>query len=742
MTDLLKKSIMMVLIVPLWTFISGCGSGGGGGGADSSGTTSKISGTVIDGPVIGARVALVNSNGKSLIAIKTGTDATYSISVPDGTTYPLRVSVTGGTDKVTEEAPAAMDSLIQDASQTTANVTPMTTLIYQAVIAKAGNLDQMTSTMLADAKKNVITQFGFGIDAESSTIDPIATPVDSGNVSSMVRSSEALAETARRAVGSDQTTVAQVLTLMGEDLADGYIDGKKNGADLANTLPSGFTATTIASAVAQQKVAVGLEVLANDMTVTKSDGTELSAATTRTLLSEGVNRIVPTLSSSAALSKMDQMPLSRNQWTQMMTDLGNVIKIQSTLGESTSTLSALESEARNLQPGQPSTGKLNTTLTSNAISGVDTITSNLKTSQFATTLISSAAAAVGPPGSFTISGAILDGPVIGAIITIKDSTDTTILGTTTSGADARYVMTLPSGASFPLHVSSSGGTNQISGETAASMDSYVIDANQTTANLSPITSVMYHAARSAAGRLVSVTATIAALIKTGIIDEFGFGIDAQDSTFDPITSPIRSGNVASVVRASPALAETIRRAAGPETTTVSQSFAMLGEDMADGTLNGTNNGATILSTAPTGFNITSLITAIMQHKAIVAVEVANNSLKTTYRDGTQISASDVLTALSKAVNTLVPSVTTSNATTTMAALLVSTRQNLQITEDITEALKEQSTRGVSTTNLTALQTAAASLQSAQTGAGVVSTSVIDAAAVTATSLTNSIRNGT
>ncbi|MBF0175196.1 MAG: hypothetical protein HQL83_17435 [Magnetococcales bacterium] len=426
----------------------------------------------------------------------------------------------------------------------------------------------------------------------------------------------------------------------------------------------------------------------------------------------------------------------------MMTDLGNVIKIQSTLGESTSTLSALESEARNLQPGQPSTGKLNTTLTSNAISGVDTITSNLKTSQFATTLISSAAAAVGPPGSFTISGAILDGPVIGAIITIKDSTDTTILGTTTSGADARYVMTLPSGASFPLHVSSSGGTNQISGETAASMDSYVIDANQTTANLSPITSVMYHAARSAAGRLVSVTATIAALIKTGIIDEFGFGIDAQDSTFDPITSPIRSGNVASVVRASPALAETIRRAAGPETTTVSQSFAMLGEDMADGTLNGTNNGATILSTAPTGFNITSLITAIMQHKAIVAVEVANNSLKTTYRDGTQISASDVLTALSKAVNTLVPSVTTSNATTTMAALLVSTRQNLQITEDITEALKEQSTRGVSTTNLTALQTAAASLQSAQTGAGVVSTSVIDAAAVTATSLTNSIRNGT
>ncbi|MBF0110771.1 MAG: hypothetical protein HQL76_16515 [Magnetococcales bacterium] len=738
MADTLKKAIAAALVLPLWTSISACGGGGG----DSGGATSvTVSGTVIDGPVIGARVTLIDSNGKSLIAIKTGTDAQYSIVVPDGATYPLRVTVSGGTDKITEEAPAAMDSLIASASQTTANITPMTTLIHQAVIANAGNLARMTDAMLAEAKTNVVAQFGFGIDAESSTIDPIATPADSGNIASMVRSSVAVAETVRRAVGSDQTSVAQVFAVLGEDLADGTIDGKKSGTDLANALPTGFNAATIAATVVQQKIAVGLEVLANAMTVTKSDGTELSAAKTKTLLSEAVYRVIPSVSASTALERMDRMTVSQKQLTQMMTDIGNVTKIQSNLGESTTTLTDLEQAAGNLQAGQPGKDRLDSGVTSRATSAVDTVTSNIKTSQYAASVISSSVAAVGPSGFFTVSGAVLDGPVVGATITIKDRSDATVLGTTTSGSDARYVLTLPTGASFPLHVASSGGTNQITGETAADMDSYVIDANQTTANISPITTVMYHAARFSAGSLAGVTATIASLVKTGILAEFGFGIDTQDSGFDPITSPIRTSNVASVVRASPALAETIRRTAGPGTTSVGQSLAVLGEDMADGTLNGVYNGATITSTPPTGFSATSLVTATMQHKAVIAVEVANNSLKTTNADGTQVTAANVLTALSKAVNTLEPSVTTSSATTTLAALLVSASQELQITDDLTEALQKQSTLGIDTTNLTALQTAAASLQATQTGAGVVSTSIIDAATISATSATDSIKNG-
>ncbi|MBF0603080.1 MAG: hypothetical protein HQL07_05235 [Nitrospirae bacterium] len=738
---MIKKAVITALLLPLWIYVSGCGgASNSGGGSGSSSTT--VSGVVIDGPVTSSIVTFTDGNGKFIIAAKTGADAQYSISIPIGTSFPLHVSTSGGTDRVSEEAPAAMDSLVADASQTTANVTPMTSLVYRAVVANAGNLDKVTAPMIATAKKDVVAKFGFGIDAENSGIDPVTSAVNANTITSVIRSSEAMAETIRRAVGPNQTTVAQVLTILGEDMADGYLDGKKGGADLTHTMPTGFDASTIATTVAQQKVAVGLEVVANQLTVTKSDGSELSLADSKTQLSRAVNRVVSTVSASTALDKMNQMPLSENQVTQVTTDINDAIKVHGILGESTSALTALGTAAKNLKAGQAGIDRIDTLVASTATSTVDTVTSNVKNSTYATSVLSSAVATVGPPGTVTVSGIVVDGPVVGATVTIRDNTDGTVLGTAVTGADARYVLIIPAGSSFPLHLSSSGGTDKVSGATAAQMDSYVIDANQTTANITPLTTVLYHAAVNAVGGLRYMTATSVSQVKTEMMAQFGFGIDAQEVELDPVTSPIRSGNVVSVVRSAEAMGETMRRAVGSSATAVTRALAVIGADMSDGTLDGLKNGVTIAETLETGLSAVDLSIVVTQHKAIVGVEAANNSLKVTQSDSTQVTASNVLTKLSLASHTLEPSVAQATAATSMAALLISTKQKAQLTADLTDALTYQTSQGATTTALTALQTATDSMVSGQTGAGVVSTTVIDTAASATKTITDGIKNGT
>lgn len=733
MARTLKKAAIAAMVFPLWFAATGCGGGGGGGSSTSS---NSVSGAVIDGPVTGATVTVRDKSGTVVGTTTTSSDATYTISVPSGTAFPLRISISGGTDQVTGGTPAPMDSLVTDSSQTTANVTPITSVVYNAVVGTAGSLDKVTTAMVTTTKATVVAKYGFGVDAENSSNDPMTTPVTASNVSSMVRSSEAMAETVRRAVGSDPTKVGQVFTIIGKDVA---------GISQTAALPTGFTATTVNSAlaqVAQQKVAVGMEVASNTMAVTKPDGTQYSATDAKNQLAKAVNQMAPSLSVSAASTKMDQMPVSTNQLAQVNADITNATTVLTSLGVDTTPMTALAGAAKNLQAGQPGQGKVDGTVMTAAASTVKTVASNIGNNQYAPTLISASAAMTGNSGQLTIAGVVLDGPVTGSSVTVTDNTDTNVVATATSGADGRYFLLVAKDAKFPLHVSTSAGTDQISGGTAAAMDSYIIDANQRTANLTPITTVMYRAAITSAGGLSKLTSTTTATVRTNVVAKFGFGIDAQDSNFDPVASPVTPSNVASVGRASEAMAETVRRAIGPTATVVAQALKVIGEDMADGNLDGLNSSAALTNTIPTGFTATTFVTAVAQQKALVGMEAVNNSLKVTKADGTQIASADVQTKLGQALNTMVPSVTAAAGTSAMAALPVSTNQKTQVSTDLGNAINVQKTLGLNTTTLTSLQTAATGLTAGAAGAGAVSSTVMNSAATAASSVSSGLKQGT
>ena len=393
----LKKAVIVALVLPLWVTVTGCG--GGGGGEESSGSSVPLSGAVVDGPVSGTTITIKDSSGTTVATGTTGSDGKYSISIPSGTTYPLSISSTGGTDQVTGDTASDMDSLVIDSSQTTANVTPITSVMFSAAVNKAGSLRNVTSTIAGVVKTEVLSKFGFGIDAEDSSIDPITTPVQSSNIVSFMRSSEAMAEVVRRSVGTDVATATRAMRVIGEDMADGSMDGKKSGSALSGTMPKNFTAESIVSAVAQQKALVGMEVVNNSLKVTKSDGAQFSSDEVKTRLSQAINKVEPTVSSTTALNKMEAMPVSSKQKSQMSTDTGNAKAIQEKLGADTTTMSSLVTAANNLETGKAGANKIDKATMSGAESQANTVTSGIKAKTYSSTALSDAFKAIAPSTS-------------------------------------------------------------------------------------------------------------------------------------------------------------------------------------------------------------------------------------------------------------------------------------------------------------------------------------------------------
>ncbi|MBF0109462.1 MAG: hypothetical protein HQL76_09820 [Magnetococcales bacterium] len=449
MTHTLRKAALAAWALPLWIAASGCG--GGGGSSDSAASSTSLSGTVIDGPVTGSTVTLYDANNKVIGTATSGTDAKFSIPIPAGTTFPLRVATSGGTDQVTGETPMAMDSLVTDATQTTANVTPITSVVYQAAVANAGSLDKVTATTVTTVKADVVSKFGFGIDSEDAAFDPISSPITSNNIASVMKSSEAMAETVRRAVGSNPETMAKAFQVIGEDMADGAMDGKKSGATLSKPMPTGFDATTMVSAVTQQKALVGMEVVNNTMKVTKADGTQLTSDEVKTRFSQSINKVDSSLSQNTALAKMEAVPVSEKLKTQMTLDVGNAKKVMETLGVNTATMTSLESAIGNLEVGKTGTSKIDPTIVSHVESSVNTVTGGIRNKTYSSEVLVSAVSAIAPAkpaGSSTSGGSGSSGASSGATAT----SGTTGGATGTSGAST---------------ATGSGGTNVVTGTMSA-----------------------------------------------------------------------------------------------------------------------------------------------------------------------------------------------------------------------------------------------------------------------------------
>lgn len=390
----MRITVMTALIAPMWIIAAGCGGGGGGGSSSSSSTTTTLSGSVIDGPVSGGTVIIKDSNGNTVATGVTGSDGKYTLAVPSGTSFPLNVNVSGGTDLVTGETAVGMDSLVISDSQTTANVTPITSVVFQAAVLKAGSLGKVTAEVVSSARTNTMSSFGFGIDSEDSSIDPITSPVNSGNITSFMKSAEAMAETVRRAIGTGSATMAQAFKVIGEDLVDGSMDGKKSGGALSADMPTGFSADAVVSAVTQQKALVGAEMINNGLKVTKSDGSQIASDDVKTRFSQAMNKMDASITPTSALAKMEAVPISEKQKNQLTTDIGNAKKIQETLGADSAAMTSLQTVANNLEVGKAGANKLDNSVMTMAENATRTVTEGIKKNTYSSSVVANAVSAV------------------------------------------------------------------------------------------------------------------------------------------------------------------------------------------------------------------------------------------------------------------------------------------------------------------------------------------------------------
>lgn len=190
-------------------------------------------------------------------------------------------------------------------------------------------------------------------------------------------------------------------------------------------------------------------------------------------------------------------------------------------------------------------------------------------------------------GGATIDGSVVDGPVIGAAITIRDA-EGRQLATAISDSSAGFSAHIPDRAPLPLIITASGGINIVT-MTVPTFDlvSVVMNPGDGTVNLNPFTTLIVKTAMARPGGLSHENLGIAT---AAILENFNAGLDTS-LLADPITTPITNQNVATLVKASEVLAEIIRRsrqALSGAGLSISENAVIngLAGDMTDGILDG------------------------------------------------------------------------------------------------------------------------------------------------------------
>ncbi len=229
----------------------------------------RFSGSVGDGPIIGASMVMTGNDGRVLSSFESSGEAGYDVKVrtrPQN--YPITIIAEGGIDLVTNDTPDFIleGVVIKAAKQKTTNINPYSTLAYELAKDLSGGIN---SDNIAQAEAIVSTQMNFGL---SSLVDtgPTTTVIDDNNIAEIVRASEAVGELIRRTrdaliLSGVDATGDDILRAIASDLVDGSMDGE--GGPRANPR----IAATASIAAAQ----IALEVMQNELHVNGEDGTTL-----------------------------------------------------------------------------------------------------------------------------------------------------------------------------------------------------------------------------------------------------------------------------------------------------------------------------------------------------------------------------------------------------------------------------------------------------------------------------------
>jgi len=264
----LKNLLTVVLAFQLF----GCGGGSVNKDISQVIPEAVISGSVGDGPIVGATLRIYDNSGNLIHTGASDNSASYSVRIKARiNAYPLTIEATDGVDLVTGRAPDFnLVSVIEQPSQKQVNINPYTTLIVEAARSMAGGL---TGKNISTVKAAVIDQLNFGLDP-ALVVDPFRTEITDSNIANIVKSSEALSEMIRRTRDNLMATgtvnnADDVVRAIADDISDGTLDG------LGGNRASGRI-TAVAIITSAQ---VLIESLSNDLRVDGDRATnELDAA--------------------------------------------------------------------------------------------------------------------------------------------------------------------------------------------------------------------------------------------------------------------------------------------------------------------------------------------------------------------------------------------------------------------------------------------------------------------------------
>ena len=189
-----------------------------------------LSGSVGDGPVVGATVKLRDQYGRLLYSELSDSSANYRLRARvKRRDYPLVLDVSDGIDLVTGARPDFELSAVVNlrGGSRTVNLNPLGSFIKKIAEKMPGGL---TDANIQVAREVVLDELSFGLDFNT-VPDPVGTRIDPNNVATIVRASEALGEMIRRVrdrlivIGAD-VNADDVVNVLAADLVDGKIDGR------------------------------------------------------------------------------------------------------------------------------------------------------------------------------------------------------------------------------------------------------------------------------------------------------------------------------------------------------------------------------------------------------------------------------------------------------------------------------------------------------------------------------------
>ncbi|MDB4516766.1 hypothetical protein N9089_04125, partial [Crocinitomicaceae bacterium] len=237
MRQIIRSGFIKILVATIFSVqLAACdddGSSGASAVADGGNiailaSDVVVSGSVGDGPVTGAIIAVYSKTGKLIGVTTSDTTASFQHTFKvKGKEYPLLLEVNGGVDLVTGVEPDfQMLSVMMRPSDRQVNINPFSTLVVMIAQSLPGGIN---SGNVNQAKDFVTDKLGFGLDLNVVS-DPITATINESNVSNLVKSSEALGEMVRRT--RDRITEAgtvlsgdDVMAAIAADMTDGVLDG-------------------------------------------------------------------------------------------------------------------------------------------------------------------------------------------------------------------------------------------------------------------------------------------------------------------------------------------------------------------------------------------------------------------------------------------------------------------------------------------------------------------------------------